>query len=86
MGPLKVSELNCALDTLVKLVQGEVFADQISAINKGRSLFCPLRRLDPFVDPNGLLRVGGRLRHSNLPYDVKHPLLLENAPLDHSYN
>lgn len=79
VGPMNIHELNNSLNTLVKLVQGEVFADRISTINKGRSLFCPLRRLDSFVDINGFLRVGGRLRHSNLPYDVKHPFLLPKA-------
>ena len=35
-----------------------------------------LLRLDPFLDPNGLLRVGGRLRNSTLEYQEKHPVLL----------
>ncbi|XP_064642864.1 uncharacterized protein LOC135497084 [Lineus longissimus] len=32
--------------------------------------------LSPFLDDQGLLRVGGRLGRSNLPYDAKHPLIL----------
>ena len=35
-----------------------------------------LYRLNPFVDENGLLRVGGRLRHSEMKYEEKHPVLL----------
>jgi hypothetical protein len=35
-----------------------------------------MKMLSPFIDSNGLLRVGGRLQHSNLSYDVKHPLIL----------
>ena len=35
-----------------------------------------LYRLDPFIDPVGLLRVGGRLRRASLPYDVKHPVVI----------
>ena len=35
-----------------------------------------LYRLDPFVDDNGILRVGGRLRHASLEYTEKHPTIL----------
>ncbi|XP_031639736.1 uncharacterized protein LOC116351735, partial [Contarinia nasturtii] len=33
-------------------------------------------QLSPFLDENGLIRVGGRLRKSNLDYDAKHQILL----------
>ena len=33
-------------------------------------------KLDPFVDDNGILRVGGRLKHASLSDDVKHPTIL----------
>ena len=35
-----------------------------------------LRRLDPFIDEEGTLRVGGRLKYSSLLYGVKHPVIL----------
>ena len=28
----------------------------------------PIRRLDPFIDENGILRIGGRIRHADLPF------------------
>lgn len=38
--------------------------------------------LQSFVDTNGVLRVGGRLKHSNVASDVKHPVILaKNSPL-----
>ena len=36
-------------------------------------------RLDPFIDHYGILRVGGRLRHANLEYGEKHPVLLPKS-------
>lgn len=36
----------------------------------------PVARLAPFIDSDGVIRVGGRLRHSLLNYDCKHPILL----------
>ena len=35
-----------------------------------------ISKLDPFVDSNGLLRVGGCLKYANLNDDVKHPMIL----------
>lgn len=32
--------------------------------------------LNPFMDNNGILRVGGRLENSQLPYNSKHPMIL----------
>ena len=33
-------------------------------------------KLDPFVDKDGLLRIGGRIRRAAVPFEVKHPLIL----------
>ncbi|KRY42408.1 hypothetical protein T01_3074 [Trichinella spiralis] len=41
-----------------------------------------LSRLDPFVDEEGLLRVGGILENAELPLHMKHPVILPgNHPL-----
>jgi len=39
---------------------------------KGSQLY----RLDPFLDSNGILRVGGRLRRAEMEYGEKHPIVL----------
>ena len=36
-------------------------------------------KLDPFIDKNGLLRVGGRLNKSRLDYDSKHPIIIPKS-------
>ena len=38
-----------------------------------------LYKLDPFVDGDGLLRIGGRIRRAALPPEVKHPLILPKS-------
>ena len=35
-----------------------------------------LYRLDPFLDSDDMLRVGGRLQRAHVPYDLKHPIIL----------
>lgn len=47
-------------------------ADKQSPVFKSSSI----RRLCPILDDSGLLRVGGRLQRSTLPFDAKHPVLL----------
>ena len=42
------------------------------SMKKTSSLF----RLDPFLDENGVLRVGGRIKHAMVSFDVKHPIIL----------
>ena len=35
-----------------------------------------IAQFNPFLDDDGLLRIGGRLEESNLPSSIKHPILL----------
>ena len=46
--------------------------ERMRTVKKSSSLY----KLDPFLDKDGILRVGGRLRQSSIPYDVKHPVIL----------
>ena len=32
--------------------------------------------MSPFLDENGLLRVGGRIRKPHVPFQIKHPIIL----------
>lgn len=50
-----------------------VFARQRKTDMKTNS---SLYKLDPFLDGNGILRVGGRLRRTSLTEDVKFPIIL----------
>ena len=81
VGFLSAKELTSALESLVKFTQLFHFADEIELLQAGKSSK-RFRKLCPFLDPSGLLRVGGRLNYAHLPYDAKHPLLLpKNAHL-----
>ena len=42
---------------------------------KGRKLG-PLHRLDPYIDEDGLIRIGGRIQRSNLMIGQCHPIIL----------
>ncbi|GBO13667.1 hypothetical protein AVEN_149096-1 [Araneus ventricosus] len=79
-GPLYASELNQAENRLVRMVQGEVFSSEIRDLQcqKGVLPNSKLKNLNPFLDSYGILRVGGRLGNSDLPYVSKYPAILPN--------
>ena len=35
-----------------------------------------LYQLDPFLDSYSILRLGGRIKRADVPYDLKHPVIL----------
>jgi hypothetical protein len=76
-GPLTVKELDSSMSTLVKIVQLE-FANDIKHLQQNNVVNSKskLLNLNPFLDEQQLLRVGGRLQRANLPYFQKHPIVL----------
>ncbi|XP_075534522.1 uncharacterized protein LOC142568489 [Dermacentor variabilis] len=73
-----VEALSKARLVIIRAVQQDAFYEEICCIQRGEQVHktSSLRRLDPFLDANGLIRVGGRLNRSDLPDDEKHPLLM----------
>lgn len=77
-GFVTADEIRNAIYCIVKDVQGKEFHQEIIDLRRmghvsGKSkLVC----LNPFVDDTGVIRVGGRLRHSTVAYDNKHQMLL----------
>ncbi|XP_036003031.1 uncharacterized protein LOC118566091 isoform X1 [Fundulus heteroclitus] len=73
-----VEESEKASAVIIQAVQQEVYSQEIKCIQKQEKMpkSSPLRNLDPFIDTHGLLRVGGRLRHSNLDQSEKTPLII----------
>ena len=79
---LTVGEIQDAQVRICKSVQQQQFSDEIERIRQGKPLLKsnPLRKLDPFLDETGLLRVGGRLRRSSgIEFDGKGPIILPKA-------
>lgn len=76
--PLTPEEIDTTEKRLIKLIQIETFSDEISQLQKGRSLSpkSTIHNLDPFIDPDGLLRVGGRIHYSPLTENEKHQVIL----------
>lgn len=77
-GHITAIEMRDALVRCVRLVQEAEFAEEIKCCRQEISMHksSKLISLNPFVDDNGVLRVGGRLRHAAIAVDAAHPAIL----------
>jgi len=74
---LSAHELDQALLRWLLVVQGLHYRNEIAAVNVHRTVSksSALYNLSPFLDEHGVLRVGGRLKHSMLSFDERHPMI-----------
>nr|CAI5833055.1 unnamed protein product [Callosobruchus analis] len=81
LGHLSTSEINDAFHSLIRISQLLSFPSDYQRLKEGNNLSSSSRilSLSPFMDRDGLIRVGGRLKNSNLPYCRKHPILLNSS-------
>ncbi|XP_071052597.1 uncharacterized protein [Onthophagus taurus] len=73
---LSIFEKQQALHTIAREVQKEYFSELYQQIKNNKLPAKQYRKLAPFISREKLLRVGGRLRNSELGFDTKHPILL----------
>ncbi|XP_062713820.1 uncharacterized protein LOC134290657 [Aedes albopictus] len=79
---LTIPELRAASNLIVGAIQHQEFAKEIACVRADEPNH-RLNNLKPFLDED-LLRVGGRLGQSQLPFGVKHQLILpSNNPIVH---
>ena len=76
-----------AMNYIVRETQKSAFSTVYSRLVNGRELSKGMADksvkdivpLDPYLDEDGLMRVGGRLYHGDLPYKEKHPVILPHS-------
>ncbi|XP_043461940.1 uncharacterized protein LOC122498322 [Leptopilina heterotoma] len=80
-GPLLVTELKNAEKTILKLMQREAFNDEINSLKQQKEINkkSKILALNPFLDQEGILRVGGRLKNAIIPFSEQHPILLPKS-------
>ena len=81
---LSTQELDQALTCCVKIVQHESYAQELKELGEKQVVAANsiLKTLHPFIDNEGLIRVGGSLQHSTLPYQTRHQTIL---PANHHF-
>ena len=75
---LSTQDLVQARTCCVKMVQHISYAQEMKDLMEHQELAATssLKTLHPFIDQEGLLRVGGRLQLSTLPYQAMHQMIL----------
>ena len=79
---LSTQDLDQALICCVKMVQQISYAQEMKNLMEQQEVSATLKTLHPFIDKEGLLRVGGRLQQSMLPYQTMHQMIL---PSNHHF-
>lgn len=74
---IAVEDLVAAELSIVQSVQNCELAEEMDSLKDSKPVkrSSPIYKLDPFVR-DGIIRVGGRMKNSELPYDAKHPVLI----------
>lgn len=75
---ITLQELHNAKLLIIKHLQAKEFADDIKHLNKHNTVRSnsKLLNLNPFIDSDGILKVGGRLEKSQIKPETKHPAIL----------
>lgn len=83
-GSLSVEELSNATDLWIRIIQNEIYSKEIKTLQETQSVHkkSSIVSLNPWLDSNGILRVGGRLKHANISFNAKHPIIL---PAKHQF-
>ncbi|XP_058810074.1 uncharacterized protein LOC131675195, partial [Phymastichus coffea] len=75
---LEAREIHAATSCVLRLVQREAYSEELHCLSKGAPLprASTIRRCSPFLHEDGVLRVGGRLQNTTLPFEEKHPAIV----------
>ena len=82
-GPISIQEAESAKLAILRLAQRESFQVLFKSLAEGTNerVAQNLRRLSPFLDEDGIIRLRCRLRRSGLSMQSKHPILLSSKHL-----
>ena len=77
---LSVDELSRAERYWIKISQHDSLSRELAILASSNTTKLPknssLKVFNPFLDSYGLMRVGGRLSNTKLPYSKMHPMIL----------
>ncbi len=64
--------------TIIKCVQQEIFQEELKSLYNGEKISSQssIKSLNPILDEQGLIRVGGCLSNADMTNDEKHPLII----------
>lgn len=77
---LSVNEILKAKQRIIHHHQHLDFAEEIKSLTEKKKICTKSKilSLNPFIDQNGLLRVGGRIKNAYIQEDMKHPYIISH--------
>ncbi|XP_058455678.1 uncharacterized protein LOC131432993 [Malaya genurostris] len=77
---LTTDDLQDAELTICRLSQRETFSSELNALRLGKPVGnnSAMKWIKPIMSSDGLIRVGGRIRHSGVPDAMKHPIVISS--------
>lgn len=80
IGPVTCSERHEIMKFIIKYTQNIYFSSLLTTLRTSKNVTLrSIAALAPFIDETGIIRVGGRLRHSTVPIHTRHPVLLPKS-------
>ena len=78
---LTVQTFKQAQSIITKNMQLEAYGEDLKLLQNSERLpaTSPLKKLSQIIDAEGLLRVGGHLKHADLKFEERHPLILPSS-------
>ncbi|KAI3374627.1 hypothetical protein L3Q82_021202, partial [Scortum barcoo] len=76
--PCTAEQLSKAETLIISCVQRETYREEFDCLAGGKTIpkGSPIRKLDPYMDEEGLLRIGGRLKHAALDVREQFPVVI----------
>ncbi|XP_033229716.1 uncharacterized protein LOC117181261 [Belonocnema kinseyi] len=77
-GPLTTEELERADCSIIRMIQRECFPSELKQLKLGKDIdkTSKLIQLAPYLDENGMIRVGRRIRRAEISMDQKYPFII----------
>lgn len=77
--PITAENLEESLNLCIRVAQKETFMEEIDRLRNKMSVkkSSKLKSLNPYLDDSNILKVGGRLRNSDLMDESKHPIIID---------
>jgi len=77
-GELSVTEVREAESVIMRHVQSRYYAEDLRLCSSGSTLrrTSQLKSLQPMLDQDGILRIGGRIKHAGLDVNLAHPVIV----------
>lgn len=80
---ITADECNRAKAFWIRYIEAEIFPNEMFALSNNNELpnKSKILTLRPFLDRDGIIRVGRRLNRAPIPFTARHPILLASHPL-----